>query len=258
MVNFSEQELLSFFPIENESPVLIDVGGHHGSVSRQFAKKGWQVIAFEPEPQNRSVFTRNLAGFPNVTCLPLAVSDVGDRKVPFYVSREHFGIHSLKPFHETHTQVIEVNTVRLNDVLDLFGICSVSLLKIDVEGADFNALKGIDLGLHRPELVMLEFMDERTVENFGYTHHDIVAYMKERGYSALVSEWAPIKEYGREGVPGEPHTWLQCLPYPLDHEPAWGNLIFVPEERFAVLTEALREYIRWLMVKINREAVLNA
>lgn len=224
-------------------PVLVDVGAHHGHVSRTFALKGWRVIAFEPEKQNRLAFLRNTSGFQNVTCYDKAVSDKSNEKVPFYVSKEHYGIHSLKPFHKSHELAYEVATIRLDDVLESNGVTNVTFLKIDIEGADFLALKGFDVKKYRPELVMLEFMDTRSHQNFGYTHCDVVSHMDAIGYFALVSEWAPIKEYGREGVSSEPHTWLQCVPYPLDHIPAWGNLIFVPKRYQAKLLQELKTYL---------------
>jgi len=245
-MSFSELNLCLWHPFTSKAPVLVDVGAHHGSVSRSFADKGWSVIAFEPEGKNRSAFLANLAGYENVTCIPKAVSDSSGDKVPFYVSEEHFGIHSLKPFHETHKLAYQVETVTLKECLAELDILNVTLLKVDTEGADFLALEGFDFQKYHPELIMVEFMDERSVANFGYTHHDVVTYMAERGYVTFVSEWAPIKEYGREGVAGEPHTWLQCVPYPLGHDPAWGNLIFVPEQDNEKFARTLDAYLRSL------------
>jgi FkbM family methyltransferase len=243
-VVFSELELLASYRFKSTKPVLIDVGAHHGSFSRVFAEKRWRVIAFEPEPRNRAAYERNLAEFAMVSCFAKAVSDVTKSKVPFYISREHYGIHSLKPFHGTHRLAHEVNTIRLDEILKELQVPEVTLLKIDTEGADFLALKGFDFEAYHPELVIMEFMDDRSMPYFGYTHHDVVAYMEERGYMSFVSEWAPIKEYGREGIEGEPHTWLRCMPYPLDHDPAWGNLIFISHserDRFKATLESYRK-----------------
>jgi len=242
--SFSEVKLLLRYSFAHNNPLLVDVGGHHGSFSLPFACKGWQVIGFEPEPSNREAFEQNLAKYPNVFCSPRAVSNVSGDNVPFYVSTAHFGIHALKPFHPTHEESCKVETICLNDALIEINAEFVTLLKIDIEGADFLALKGFDIERYHPELVILEFMDDRSQPYYGYTHHDVVQYMQQYGYVAFVSEWAPIKEYGREGVKGEPHSWLQCVPYPLDHEPAWGNLIFVPEGDRQKFEECLQDYLR--------------
>ncbi len=240
---FSELDLIGRYPFSSSNPVLIDVGAHHGGVSTAFAVKGWRVISFEPEKRNWSALLRNTSAFPKVTCINKAVTQTSDEMVPFYVSEKHFGIHSLKPFHATHRLAYEVGTITLDDALEGMNITDVTCLKIDTEGADFLALKGLDIDKYRPELVMLEFMDERSLEHFSYNHHDVVAHMKALGYGAYISEWAPIEEYAQEGMSCEPHKWLRCVPYPLGHEPAWGNLIFVPEKDLARLSRTLEMYL---------------
>jgi FkbM family methyltransferase len=229
-MKFSEHALLASYSYRNPHPRLVDVGAHTGGMAREFVRKGWRVVAFEPEHKNRATLIRNLTGFDNVTCISKAVADVTGDIVPFYVSDEHYGIHSLKPFHKTHRPAYEVETITLNDALEELKIRSVTLLRVDTEGADFLALKGFDFLKYNPELVMVEFMDKRSLPHFGYTHHDVAAYMKERGYVTFVSEWEPIREYAREGMTNPPHVWIQCVSYPLSHEPAWGNLFFVRDE----------------------------
>lgn len=241
---FSELEVL----LRLEYPAggthtLVDVGAHVGGFARPFARKGWRVIAFEPEPTNYQELCANLQDFPNVTRIAKAASDVSGQGVPFYVSSDHWGIHSLKPFHPTHHPTLTIDTVRLDETLVSMRIDQVTVLKIDIEGADFLALKSFDFDRFQPDVVMCEFMDERSQPTFGYTHHDMAAYMANLGYVTFVSEWAPIVEYGRRDVATAPHRFLQCVPYPLDHSPAWGNLIFVPKARAAQFERTLLAYL---------------
>jgi FkbM family methyltransferase len=243
-MKFSEQSLLLSYRFKTTEPVLVDVGAHHGGFSRGFAGQGWKVIAFEPERKNYAAFMQALCGIDRVTCISKAVSDVSGRTVPFYVSEEHYGIHSLQPFHETHKFAYEVETTTLDDALKELGVQSVTLLKVDTEGADFLALKGFDVRRYHPELVMVEFMDERTLPHFGYSHHDMAGYMKERGYETFVSEWEPITQYAREGEPSPPHVWMGCASYPLGHAPAWGNLFFVPAHETGKFRRALSGYLK--------------
>ena len=72
-------------------------------------------------------------------------------------------------------------------------------------------------------------MDNRSQPYFGYTHHDMAGYMSKHGYATFVSEWEVITEYSRKDYRPE-RKWLQLAPYPLDHESAWGNLIFVQDK----------------------------
>ncbi|WP_346290811.1 FkbM family methyltransferase [Sphaerothrix gracilis] len=245
-MSFNELNLIKAFPFETKSPVLVDVGAHQGSFSKAFAQCGWYVVAFEPEQHNFAVLQEKISQLDNIVLISKAVSDISDSSQAFYVSEEHYGIHSLKPFHKTHRFAYNVETVRLDQVLTELKISQVSLLKIDIEGADFLALKSFSFDIYRPELIMVEFMDERSKLNFGYTHHDMVQFMESKGYTTFVSEWESIKEYGREGVSNHPHVWLQCVLYPLDHEPAWGNLIFIPRENQEKFSNVLNNYLKSL------------
>lgn len=247
MEGFGELDLIKGYFKEENVGALIDVGAHEGGVSAVFVSKGWKVLAFEPEEKNREEFLKKFGSSDQVICIPKAVTDQTGDKIPFYTSDTHYGIHSIKPFHETHhTASYEVETITLKDALEEHKIEHVSFLKVDTEGADFLALKGFDWDRLKPEVVMIEFMDDRSVKNFGYTHHDVVRYMNDKGYTCFVSEWAPIKAYGIKGQPGEQHEWLQCTSYPLNHDPAWGNLIFVPVGSEDKFRKTLKTYLKSL------------
>lgn len=246
-MSFSEHRLLLKYQFSDKTPLLVDVGAHRGTLSLAYARQGWNVLAFEPEHGNQALFQKSLSKYNHVTLIPKAVSDsIGD-KIPFYVSQEHSGIHSLKPFHPTHKAEYEVETTTLNSALAEQELQKITLLKIDTEGADFLVLKGLDLERYRPELIMIEFMDERSVEFFGYTHHDVARYMADFGYTTYISEWAPLAEYAKKGE-GNSQTWIGYDKYPMDHEPAWGNLFFVPSGltgRFESTIEAYCKNLRW-------------
>lgn len=251
---FSELNLLlNYFRIKRGT--LVDVGVHHGSFTLPFAKLGWRVWAFEPEENNANRFENNLNGFNNVTLIRKAVSNKNIKNVDFYISSKHYGIHSLKPFHKTHTKKVQVETIKLSDFLKKNKISEVDLLKIDIEGADFLALKGFDFKRYKPEIVMVEFMNSRTVKNWKYSYHDMVKYMQKQNYAAYISEWAPIKDYASEDNPKLQHKWLEINKYPLDHNPSWGNIIFVNKVKCKKFSAFLNNYILNLSrnVKIHRK-----
>ncbi len=138
-----------------------------------------------------------------------------------------------------------MTTVRLDQKLRSLDISHVHILKIDIEGADFMALRSFDFIALKPQIVIVEFMDSRSIPYFGYSHHDMAEYMRQFGYATFVSEWSPIEEYGRKEDDPEIDgpSFLGCKRYPLDHNPAWGNLIFVPESAMREFTLGLRRYL---------------
>ena len=254
-IQFSELDLLERYVAGSPAGVFVDVGSHIGGFSQRFAGGGWTVHAFEPDPSNFAELAENLAGFDDAVAVQKAVSDVTDASIVFYQSTEYWGIHSLAPFDDTHTQTIEVPVTRLDDYLRDAGVDHVDVLKVDTEGADKLALEGFDFSADKPRVVMAEYMDSRSSEHFGYTHHDVVKMMAGFGYVCFMADWAPVVRHSRREGGGGPFVFLSCVEYPTAHEPSWGNLIFVPEsdkERFA---EVLHQY----MVELNAEiqATLN-
>lgn len=217
-----ELEYILDYPFKATKKVLVDVGAHIGSFAMPFALRGWQVICLEPENDNYAELQRRFEHFVRVTCCQFAA---GERygHLPFYVSSEHFGIHSLAKWHETHEYAYDVEVVPLRNIVTE----NVTLLKVDVEGAEMLVLKGFDFEAHQPEMIFLEFEDKRTREYFGYDHHDLVNYLKPYGYKAKISEWSD----GRFGTRTKCGTRIHIgiFDYPLDHEPVWGNLIFTKE-----------------------------
>lgn len=217
---------------------LIDVGAHFGENSLPFALMGWQVISFEPEPNNFTILMERLSKFNNVTCVPVIVSDQFSASLQLFISDKHSGIHSLRPFHNTHSSRIVVKNTRLDVYLKEFVIPKVDLLKIDVEGADFLVLKGMDWINFHPFLVLAEFMDERTVPNYGYTYHEMVEFMQDRNYGCYVFNYRMFYEYGSKMHTNVPRLINVSL-YDKSKRAIWGNLLFYRRDIEEIVGETI-------------------
>ncbi|HEY8171333.1 MAG TPA: FkbM family methyltransferase [Candidatus Limnocylindria bacterium] len=223
--------------------LFIDVGAHVGSYSEGFARRGWDVIAVEAAPEIHAELVDRLAPYERVDVVHAAATETGGGEIEFFISSEFWGIHSLRPFHETHDKSVMVPTVRIADLLDGRSRSVPLVIKVDTEGADLLVLRGIDWAAEQPRLVLCEFMDERTAPHFGYVYTDIIEFMEERGYIPYVSEWAPVAEPSRRGHGGGPFTHLQIVRAPLGHQPAWGNLFFVSPQDQPLFERVLHRYL---------------
>ena len=243
--NYSELNLLLRNPYHSDGELtFVDVGAYRGGFSRAFAKKGWRVIAFEPEPTNYHYCCLNTSRFPLVSCVQKAVSDVSGQRISFYIDERYSGRGSIKRVGQSHISEIFVETTRLDDALEDMNIEQVTVLKCDTEGADFLCLKGFDFDRYHPEIVMVEFLDARSKEHFDYTHHDMVAYMRDLGYRAYISELGPLTKSGRTNQIGNSaYQFVAVSLYPLDYEPALGNIIFVSEENTPQFEHTLSVYL---------------
>lgn len=205
--------------------IMIDVGAHHGWALQPFAESGWKVFAFEPDPVNRRRLKRRFGERRNVVIDPRAVSDVPAASASFFKSDESSGISALHAFRESHHEVDTVAVTTVADVVKRRSIGEVSFLKIDVEGFDWNVLKGVPWERIRPAVVECEFEDAKT-RLLGHTYREVCDYLVERGYTVYLSEWHPIERYG------VPHDWRQLLRYPADlaSEDGWGNILAFRED----------------------------
>lgn len=134
----------------------VEVGANVGFYTQQLARRvgpSGRVVAFEPEPWNMTLLRRRALG-PHVTSLEVAVGD-SQGSVTLHLSDALNVDHRTYPTGEARRQ-IQVGQVALDDVL---GDTSVDFLKMDVQGYEPVALRGMAKLLRRsPNLRMiLEF-----------------------------------------------------------------------------------------------------
>ena len=116
------------------SRVMLDVGACTGGALASFARDGWTVYAFEPDPTNRGKLVERWGGTPTVRIDPRGVSDRTASNVPFFRSDVSEGISGLSSFHESHRSAGTVETTTLEVFCRDEQITEVDYLKVDTEG----------------------------------------------------------------------------------------------------------------------------
>lgn len=201
------------------SRLLVDVGAHFGSSLGKFAADGWTVHAFEPDDKNRRILLVRHGHRKNIKLSINAASDVSGEEVSFYASEVSSGISGLSAFDSSHYEAQRVTTIRLDEYCRSSGISKIDFLKIDTEGHDLKVLKGLDFSAIRPQVIICEFEDRKTLPH-GYDRFDMEAFLNGLGYETLTSEWHPIEEYGGQ------HKW-KAFQQEMKHTAnnSWGNII---------------------------------
>jgi len=168
-----------------DNPVMVDAGGGIGIVSLLATViPGMTCWTFEPNLSDEIVRNVELNGLEDrVHVYPVALFDQpGERTMYRPVKKGRAGLATLasRPAFR-QAEGFKVPVVRLDDFMA--GFERVDLIKLDVEGAELQVLRGAEqlIEMHRPAIVA-EISDKRT-QQFGYWSWDIVAFLHERGYS---------------------------------------------------------------------------
>jgi len=172
--------------------VFIDVGANIGYLSALAAglvgKRG-QVHCFEPVP---AYFERleNLAKLnPHHSIHPNCCA-AGDASgiCTIYVTREA-GQNTMVPSYQPAFEInstMEVPVRRLDTYIERQGIDRIGLIKIDAEGFEFPALKGMqgyfERSPHRPAIICE--IAPRAYPLMGSRLSDFASYMEQYGYTA--------------------------------------------------------------------------
>jgi FkbM family methyltransferase len=177
-----------------------DVGANIGLYTMLFSRRvgiAGVVHAFEPDPENLRRLRVNLAlnEMENVRVTPAAVySRAGTVQLHVFPPSLN-AWHSLgrptlpDPFHpgRTTAPIAErsVEATTLDDHCDRHGIDRIDLLKIDVEGAELDVLRGgaALLGARRVGVVLFEVSLPQTIA-LGHSPADLFGELESRGYTS--------------------------------------------------------------------------
>ena len=166
----------------------IDIGGHIGISVNCWAPLFEKVIAFEPMVDHYECLLKNTAKFNNVEAHNCAISNESRILRGAYRTGKNSGSFQLLDEDwstRKKTKIYDIPSRRLDE----FEFENVDLIKVDVEGWEFEVLKGSisTIQKHRPVL-MIEFTHGGGHENKSMHHYDVDAYLsliKELEYKAV-------------------------------------------------------------------------
>jgi FkbM family methyltransferase len=163
---------------------FVDCGANIGYFTIAAARcvgPGGRVDAFEPDPINRARLEAHLAGNGapvNVRVHAVALSDSPGQATlyhPTEASRNH-GEASLFAPADTATTAYTVATARLDEQLDR----PPNVIKMDIEGAELMALKGMGAFLRAaaPPMLVIEHNPE-SAAGAGHRSGDLLRFLRE-------------------------------------------------------------------------------
>lgn len=169
----------------------IDCGAADGRMTRSMSAAVGPtglVIAFEPLPTQFEELSREFSP-ASVVVLNACVGDRADENVTFYHATDRRWISSLSPLGLENTNVEELS-VQVKTIDDAFREIAgesdrrrVSLIKLDIEGAEFRAIRGAHATIveHKP-IVVFENGLLSASNRFNYSKEDFFDYFDRIGY----------------------------------------------------------------------------
>lgn len=189
-----EKELLDVVSrsINPEKDVL-DIGANVGLFSVLFSKSinsDRKVLSVEPSDAAYGRLKRNLErnGCENLVLHNGALgATVATGQLHSVPGKEEYS--SLKPLTHIHTRDLEktsteVSLTPLDQLVQEFTI-EPAFMKMDVEGAEFEVIKGAIKTLQKYQPIILSELDNKLLANFGTDAKEVVAFLEELGYETF-------------------------------------------------------------------------
>ncbi|MHB8319640.1 MAG: FkbM family methyltransferase [Acidimicrobiales bacterium] len=152
MIAIRQIDLHSFLDILDDESVVVDLGMSDGAFAREVASRfGCRVFGVEPNP---TLF----AAMPHMEQIVKEQVAMGptDGPVTLYLNTKQC---ASTQFDLADTSVV-VTGVTLTSFLDRHAVSAVDLLKIDIEGAEFDVLASVnDSDMMRIRQLTIEFHD---------------------------------------------------------------------------------------------------
>lgn len=194
--------------------VFLDVGGNVGRISHAaswLVGRHGQVHAFEPSPEISDVLRHRALffGLDNVTINQVALSAHAGEAVLHEYAEGRGGSSSLRAGSspgQRHDRETAVPVATLDDYVADKGIQAVRLLKIDVEGAELDVIRGALRTLETLRPVLLVEASHHTSAVFGYDLDQLIDAIHAQGYE--IFSWRTrrlVRVRSAEDVPGELH-----------------------------------------------------
>ncbi len=139
--------------------IVIDGGANVGNyaLALHSSLKNCTVYSFEPVKETFEKLSLNLRGQNNTVLLNKGLyKENGTKEINIYSSDEHASIYKLDgPSNSTKTLTIDM--VKGDDFLKENGIEYVDFLKLDLEGAEYDALKGFEQTIKEGRIKLIQF-----------------------------------------------------------------------------------------------------
>lgn len=172
-------------------PVVVDGGAHLGDMVEKFGALLPQAEfhCFEPDPELGQILTCKYAGNKKIHVILAALGDKpGKAKLNINASRPTNSLLSSPNFLEPDlkqlcelVEQVEVDVKTIDEYCRANSIGRVDVIKLDLQGYDFLALKGAMASLDKATVVLVEVLFKEIYQGC-HCFHDVLGLMREAGF----------------------------------------------------------------------------
>ncbi len=227
-----ETQFLSYLTSKNK--VSLDVGANIGFYSALLSPLSSEVFAWEANPHLIPYLTTNVFRFGNVRILPLAASkEKGSAVFNIPLARDgdilcHSGSGSMINAFMTKQDIKNTPVNVAMFPLDCFNLENVGLLKVDVEGSEYDVLLGAadTIERNRPSIA---------IEN-EYRHNPecgkVFEFLKDRDYTGYFFDRSAehLRPFDEFSLEQHQISLLDATQNIIDFKQYVYNFLFVPSE----------------------------
>ena len=174
-----------------EGEVFVDIGANVGAyslIASKFVGRTGKVIAFEPASKCFLRLSKNISmnGLTNIIPERKVVLDKNTQIELFISNKNNMGMSSI--YHHSKESGIseKVEAVSLDEYVEKKSIAHISLIKIDIEGSEMFALRGMRKIIEKFRPRILIELKEETLADSGYRVKDIEQYLFNSGYEKYI------------------------------------------------------------------------
>lgn len=205
---------------------VLDLGAHLGTFALAAAAAGCHVVAIEASPTNVALLRASAAlnGFHNLRVLHAAVSD----KPGFLEFAPHgpWG-HVAGAVPDSDVPLISVPAITVDEMMPEVGLPRVDFIKMDVEGSELNALRGMKSllsGTH-PVRILYE-SNTYTLDFFGLRPNHLLSELHQYGYTSFMLDGQRMVQLRTSEL--QPQTEIDCLALRIGTPPPPGWVVEPP------------------------------
>lgn len=203
-------------PLARPGTTVVDIGANIGFFTVQFAR--WvgsqgRVIAIEPETRNLARLRKRITGQGLASNVEIVEAVVAEKPgtLNLHLNPDHPGDHRIG------SEGVPVTSVTLDGLLEDAGWPEVSLVKVDVQGAEFRVFLGAEKTLTEIRPALYVEVDRDALASMGSSAEALLDRLAASGYRA--------HEMGPDG-PGK----VLSIPDVLEILPTSGylDILFLP------------------------------